>query len=439
MSLAQKYLRNTTWLFAGRSFKMALGFIASAIVARHLGPDNFGIISYCYSLIAITMVLVSVGIEAIIVREVVKHPTQQSEILGSSIIIQYFSASASFLLLLLSTYILNLDHETTTLVLIAAISLAFKPLCILRNLFEAKVDAKTIAFSELIQTVLSFVFRIALVILKAPLEWFAFCLSLEWIASGIILLHFYRRKYTATGKLFSFSAKCSKRMLSLSWPLLISAVTIVLHQQIDRVMMRDLLGADANNQIGIYSAAGLISSMVVFLPQIIVSSLTPYLVEAHHKSADLYKSRVAIFMDLINGSSMLIALGVTMLAQQIILFAYGPSYQASAIVLQILAWKGFLVATGMATGRQSTVENLQRYGYWRNFIGICINIPVNCLLIPSHGAIGAALSTVISMLFANFVSHAIIKPYRHIFLIQLKSICAAWYRLPLMVLNQARH
>ena len=337
MSLAQKYLRNTTWLFAGRSFKMALGFIASAIVARHLGPDNFGIISYCYSLIAITMVLVSVGIEAIIVREVVKHPTQQSEILGSSIIIQYFAASASFLLLLLSTYILNLDHETTTLVLIAAISLAFKPLCILRNLFEAKVDAKTIAFSELIQTVLSFVFRIALVILKAPLEWFAFCLSLEWIASGIILLHFYRRKYTATGKLFSFSAKCSKRMLSLSWPLLIAAVTIVLHQQIDRVMMRDLLGADANNQIGIYSAAGLISSMVVFLPQIIVSSLTPYLVEAHHKSADLYKSRVAIFMDLINGSSMLIALGVTMLAQQIILFAYGPSYQASAIVLQILA------------------------------------------------------------------------------------------------------
>ena len=95
----KKYLSNTAWMVGGRTLKMILGFVATAIVARYLGPEKFGLLNYCFSLVGIAMVFVVMGLETIVVRELVKHPDARSEILGSCLVIQAIGVVISFVML----------------------------------------------------------------------------------------------------------------------------------------------------------------------------------------------------------------------------------------------------------------------------------------------------------------------------------------------------
>ena len=410
---------------------MVVGFVATALVARYLGPEKFGLLNYCFSLVGIAMIFVVMGLETIVVRELVKRPNIRSEILGSCMFLQSLGVGVSFVLLILLQQLFHLEGEAKTLLLIGAISLLFRPLGTLRFLFEAKVEARSIALVEFFQALIGVGLRVLFVYLKAPLGWFAFCLSLEWILlGGGFLLIYVKRYHNKTTALFSFSIARSRQLLSYSWPLFLSAATIILHQQVDRIMIKELLAGAGNEQVGYYSAAIRICIFVIFIPQMIASSLTPALVDAHKSDERKYQHLITVFMDIMNWVGIGLSMTLFLLAKPLILISYGPSFSAAVIILQVAAWKGFLTATGMASGRQSTVENLQRYSYLRNLIGLMLNVVLNWFFIPRYNALGAAFATVASMFTANVISHIIIPAYWHIFKSQIYSFAVGWYRLP---------
>ena len=220
-----------------------------------------------------------------------------------------------------------------------------------------------------------------------------------------------------------------QRLFSYSWPLLLSAATIILHQQIDRIMIKEMLGGVGNEQVGYYSAAIRICMFVIFIPQMIASSLTPALVDAYKLNDGTYKKLATVFMDIMNWVGIGLSFTLFILAKPLILIAYGPSFSSAVFILQVAVWKGFFTATGMASGRQITVENLQRYSYLRNLIGLFMNVGLNWFLIPRFNALGAAYATVASMCTANVLSHLLIPAYWHIFKNQICSMAIGWYRL----------
>ena len=426
----QKYLSNTIWMVSGRMFKMFLGLLGTGIVARYLGPERFGLLNYCFSFVSIALVAVVMGLEAVVVRELVKFPNRRAEIMGSSLMVQCVGLLVAGILLTAFAYILKLDRESISLLVVGGISLIFRPLCIFRFYFEATVQANSIARLEFIYAFIGILLRIVLVYVNAPLVWFAFCLAMEWIVMGIGFTVLYFRQCKVDHSYLSFSTRAAKALLNYSWPLLVSSATIILHQQIDKVMLKELLGEIGNNQVGFYSAAVRFCIFVIFIPQMIAKSLTPALVSAFSRSQDEYRQRIALFMDVMNWTGIGLSLVLCVLAKPLIMFTYGETYVSSILILQIAAWKGFFSSTGMASGRQSTIENLQRYAYLRNLIGLVVNVFLNAYLIPRYQAVGAAYATVISMFAANILSHLIIKPYWHIFKDQLQSIMLGWYRLP---------
>ena len=109
----------------------------------------------------------------------------------------------------------------------------------------------------------------------------------------------------------------------------------------------------------------------------------------HLRSVFNYKGVLNRFSDIINWVGLILSAALAYLADPVILLAYGSAFYLAVPVLKIAAWKGFLTATGMATGRQCTVENLQKYLFLRNLIGVVVNIAINLMLIPKYGALGA--------------------------------------------------
>ena len=90
----QAILGNTAWLMGDRLLRMGLGVIVVVWVARYLGPDRFGVLNFAVSFVALFTTFSTLGLENVVVSEIVHDGAAASEILFCLILLaaltQYF-------------------------------------------------------------------------------------------------------------------------------------------------------------------------------------------------------------------------------------------------------------------------------------------------------------------------------------------------------------
>jgi len=135
---------------------------------------------------------------------------------------------------------------------------------------------------------------------------------------------------------------------------------------------------------------------------IVAQSLFPAIVKAKEISEELYFKRLQGLYALMIWTAIAIALPVTSLSEWIIKFLYGVEYLQASKVLSISIWAGVFVFLGVASGGYLLAENYTKIVFLRTFIGACVNIFLNLLLIPTFKIEGAAFATLISQFIAVF-------------------------------------
>jgi hypothetical protein len=92
----RKQVNNITWLFFEQFIGLGLGLVVGIWVARYLGPGQYGQYNYALSLVFLFLPLVQLGLDGIVVRELVieKNPNSRDEILGTSFFIRITSVIA---------------------------------------------------------------------------------------------------------------------------------------------------------------------------------------------------------------------------------------------------------------------------------------------------------------------------------------------------------
>lgn len=53
----KKYSQNISWMFSAKILSMVISFVATAYTARHLGPTNYGQLSYAISFVGLSVLL----------------------------------------------------------------------------------------------------------------------------------------------------------------------------------------------------------------------------------------------------------------------------------------------------------------------------------------------------------------------------------------------
>jgi len=66
-----RYFRNTSWLMGERILRMGVGLFVGIWVARYLGPEQFGLLSYAQSFVFLFTAIATLGLDGIVVRELV--------------------------------------------------------------------------------------------------------------------------------------------------------------------------------------------------------------------------------------------------------------------------------------------------------------------------------------------------------------------------------
>lgn len=410
-----KYFKNTSWLFAEKVLRMVVGLAVGIWVARYLGPERFGLLSYAQSFVALFSSIATLGLDGIVVRELVKDESRRDELLGTAFWLKVMGAVATLFILAIAVNFTSNDRYTNILVFIIASSTIFQAFNVVDMYFQAKVMGKYIAFANSISLFVGSIFKIFLIIYNAPLIAFAWAVVFDSVILALGYIYFYfkstiqRSAINIINSHLTFSKSTAINLLRDSWPLILSGFVVMIYMRIDQVMIKEMLGVEA---VGQYAAAVRISEAWYFIPMVITSSLFPAIINAKKQSEELYYARLQRLYDLMVWIAVAIALPMTFLSNWMVQLLYGPEYKDAAGVLKIHIWAGVFVALGVASGRWFLTENLQFFSTINTAIGAIVNIILNCLLIPKIGIVGAAWATLISYSCAAYLCLMLYKKTR---------------------------
>lgn len=413
-----RYFRNTSWLVGEKILRIFAGIVVGAMVARYLGPSKYGLFNYAISFVGVFISLATLGLDSIVVRELIKLEKRKEEILGSAFVMRFLGSFVVLTLLYLSVLLTDNTELESTLILIIGASTIFHCFNTIDFYFQSKVLSKYIVFSSIAAMLVSSIMKLFLIYFEASLVYFAIVVIFESITLSLFLFYFYRKQGNRM-KSWKFSWDVSKYLLKDSWPLILSGVVVSMYLKIDQVMIKHMVDDYA---VGIYAAAARLSETWYFIPIVITNSLFPAIVNAKKRNDGSYQLRVQRLFDFMVIISLAIAIPVTFLSQFLIEVLYGEDFLAAATILIIQMWTGIFVALGVASSAWLISENLQKIYLLGSIIGACINIALNYIFIPTYGVIGAAFTTMFSQVVSILFLELLFKKTRGVLMMKWKSV-----------------
>src|SRR4051812_6346984 len=98
---------NTAWLSSDRLVRMAVNVFIGAWFARYLGPDLFGAFNYAFAFVALAAPIAGMGLDNIIVRDLVRDPQSERVLLGTGFVLKLVGNLALILLVMGAAWIVN--------------------------------------------------------------------------------------------------------------------------------------------------------------------------------------------------------------------------------------------------------------------------------------------------------------------------------------------
>ena len=215
----RKYFANTSWLLGERIFRMGVSLFVGIYVVRYLGPERFGLLSYANSFVGIFVALATLGLDEVVVRELVKSPERRENILGTSFLLKLIGTLLMWAAILVAIPLTENDSQTNILIIIIAFGVFFQAFNVIDLNFQAEVKSKYVVHAQFIQLIVSSTIKIILIVNKASLIWFAsvFFLDAIVLALGLVFtyLHYSNKVFCSYGNSI-ISLSCDYKCKRLS-------------------------------------------------------------------------------------------------------------------------------------------------------------------------------------------------------------------------------
>lgn len=394
----KKYFANTSWLFAERVTRLLVTFFVGVYIIRYLGPDEFGLLSYATSFVGLFSAFATLGLESILVRELVKTPERRDTFLGSVFTLRIIGAFIAIALISVAVIISADDLFTIILIFVIAASTLFQTFNVIDSYFQARVLAKYSVYMQSSSMIITSGLKVLLILFEYPLVYFAIVTTLESVVLSFGYAFVYKLQNLSIFK-WRFNKEIAIQFLKDAWPLILAGLAIAIYMKIGQIMIKKML---SNEEVGYYAAAVRLCEAWYFIPMAITTSLYPAIVNAKKVSEVLYQNRLQKLYDIMAWISIGIAIPVTLFSELIIKILLGAQYLPAAPVLTIYIWAGVPTFLGVASSQYLITENLTKFSFYRTLIGMVMNVILNFILIPAFGIIGSAFATLISYSFATF-------------------------------------
>jgi O-antigen/teichoic acid export membrane protein len=408
------------FVFAGFAISKVLAYVYMALVARGLGPGEYGVFSIALGIISLVSVFAALGLYQGMLHFVAVYDStgHRGKVRGTILLglraqvaASLVSALAIFLLAdWISSFFFN-DPQLAPILKILAFSL---PFLVLTSTLMIIVQAfRKIEYKVYIRSILEIIAKIAFTVILFMLGYGVAGVALGLTLSSIFA--FAVSLYTVQKKVYPLLARKAKalynpkELLHYSWPLFAIGFFYTLMSSIDTLMLGSLsIAYDA----GIYNVAHPTANLLTAVTTAFGTLFLPVItgLYAQKKTGEF----AATFKVVTRWEFALIfpcLLFTVLFAPEILGTMFGKEYAVGAGALIILSIGIFLSSfTGEVKSILESIKRTKLIFYNTVFSGL-LNVALNWWLIPLFGQsgnaiIGAAIATAASYVVWNFLALA---------------------------------
>jgi len=383
--------KNISFSGISQFFYTALAFLLVPVAARCLTKAEFGLYTTATTLGFFFSLVVDLGWNFLLTREIAKKPSIASALFARSMAFRTFTTGIAFIAaaaagLYYSSKYGPISLEIMLLFTLVAVMGAFAQAAfsVFRGFEQMQYEALSVTVDKLISVGLGITF----LLLGFGLRVFA----LTFVAAGFVKLFLsYRIIYK---KFLTFGWKWKPRdfriITKVSFYFGVSAFLAAAYNQLDIVMLSFMKDFDAVSE---YQTAHKLLNLTVIIPTMLQFAFLPQLAQnfRHAENRDkLFSTGLGYLFVII----IPLIPAVVMLAKPIIILVYSEKYMASIPALQILGFAAvaqmmntFFVSLYTAVNKQNKIVRFQVFG-------LLLNLVLNLLLIPRFSFIGASITTV---------------------------------------------
>lgn len=417
-----KVFRNLYWAVLGKVVTLLGSLLVGIMVARYLGPEQYGLMRYVISYVALFQVFASFGLDNIEIREESKAPDKRDSIVGTAFVIRVFFAVITMLLIIISAILFEADAYTKWMIAIYSLSVLFNVFAVVRNHFTSLIWNEYVVKSEISRTLIGMLIKAILLWIHASLTWFIIAVLFDALILATGYITSYQKKI-ASIRDWTFDKSLAFYLIRESYPLVVSLSAVIIYQRVDQIMLGKMLDTAS---VGFYAVAASFVEIFLFVPQIIAQTVTPILVRTYNTDIVEYQKKVQNFVNITVWLCVCMAVLGAMCAFWLIKFTYGEQYLAAVVILQVLIFKIIPNAMSSTAGQTIIIERKQKYAWIRNVTACALCVGLNYFLIPQYGVLGAAVSSILVTLYAGTLSNIFIPSYHSVLKIQMRALFCGW-------------
>ncbi len=399
----QRSLDNAFWLMLDQMIRMGLGLMVGVWLARYLGPEQYGLLSYALAVVGTVTALTSLGFNAVVVRELARDPVAGRAWLGAAFFLKSTGAALGFLACLGVAASQGAGGALRPLIVIVALGMFFQVFDLVDLIFQAEGAARVSGWIRIGAALVANAVKACLLLAHASVYLLAAAgvLELALCAAGWLGAAYWRGHDRSD---LAWQWGPVVRLLAESWPLAVSGLAIAAQAYADQLVIGHFLGGA---ELGQYAAATRLVVALGFLPMIAYTVALPEITRAHRDDSALYHRRL---FDLYRTMSVLfvgttvVLLGAGTIGARWLL---GAQYVEAAGLLPWLAFRLFFSNFGVARSVFLANEGLLRFGLVTAVCGAAVNVGLSLWWVPRYGARGAIAAS----LACFFVSTFALEPF----------------------------
>jgi polysaccharide transporter, PST family len=423
---ARQVAMSSVILLAENVVRLAAVAAVSFWIARRLGPAQFGILNFASALMAILLSVAAMGMDVPVVLRLTSSG-RPGALMGTVLAIRSGVSMLVFVLAVVLAYGMKRgDVAAFEVSVIVSLSILGYIANAIDFWFKARTSAAAPALARTAAALLAACAKVACLLLGLTVISLAWTVVLESTLAALGL--FWGFRWSARNSLpdeLSVDRQLVRPLLRESMPFLFSSVAVLMYMKVDVVMLGYL---STNTQTGIYSLAQKLSEVIYVVPVVLVASAYPSLAKRFLDGNVSGGRSAQMLFDLAVGSSIIVVLVANLLAAPVIEAVFGRAYEPAVHIFYLHSWSCIAIAMNEVRHRWLAAVSLQRYAPTVTAIGLIMNLVLNLMLIPRWGALGAAITTVVSYFASGYLTSFLIGPLREFGYAQTRALWP-WGRL----------
>lgn len=325
----KKVPKNAIFLFTSDALSHVLGFVATIYIARLIGVEGFGMVSFSLAFLNYALLFGNPGLTTLGTREIARNK-QNKSIIENITSTRIVLTVVIFILMALGVLVIPGNATVKSLVLVYSLTL-FPFALYLEFVFQGREEMEFVGIARFIQYASYLVLLFLLLKPSGTILTIPLCFFLSYVAAAAFFTYAFIRKYRAAR--FSFSMENARSLVIAAVPVGLATILYQVALNLPPVM----LGFNAGQrEVGYFASAYKIIVMLLIIERVFYYVFFPIASRQYQQAKDKLNDTFTAFIKFLSALTIPLTAGGIALAPRIIGLVYGADFTDTTPALRIL-------------------------------------------------------------------------------------------------------